>query len=55
LCNIAPGANVRTGEEAALKVIAYLNCLMHGHSWHISRSKPGVLTCSKCRAHKRIP
>jgi hypothetical protein len=38
-----------------LKVLTFLSCLFRGHEWHVSRSRPGRLTCIKCRARKRIP
>jgi hypothetical protein len=37
-----------------MKIFGYLLCLGMGHSWIPSRSKPGYLTCVRCRVRTRL-
>jgi len=37
-----------------MNFLAFLACLVRGHHWRQSRSRPGYMTCVKCRARKRI-
>jgi hypothetical protein len=38
----------------ALKILAFFRCLVRGHEWHVSRSRKGLVTCSRCRLRKKM-
>jgi hypothetical protein len=40
--------------EERMNFLAFLVCLARAHHWRPSRSRPGYMTCVKCRMRKRI-
>jgi hypothetical protein len=39
----------------SVRPFEFAQCLVKGHTFGVSRSRPGYLTCNKCRARKRDP